>query len=219
MKLINSLICITTLLFTTYTQAALITTHEAELDAIFSQASFGNSIIDIRIGMATEIVAAHLLDIGSDAEVAEIFSLHVGPQTAVNFYFIDNLSACGGQINSNFVGCGERPGQDFVVESAFAAGASGAELLAHELGHNLGLTHRVGNFLMDPFINGFTELSAAEVTTIRASSLVQTDGTIFWIDINPVLILARAVPEPGTLLLLLLSSGIFLIQRTSKKIK
>jgi hypothetical protein len=44
---------------------------------------------------------------------------------------------------------------------------------------------------------------------------VQTDGQSFWIDINPVLIVASAsiplpVPEPSTLVLLLLSFSLLL---------
>ena len=196
------------LFITSAAQAAFITTNEAQLDAIFSQASFGNTPIDIRIGAPTEIVAPSLLDITTNAEVSSLFGMHVGAANVVNFYFIDTISACGGSMNPNIVGCGETPGNDFVVESTFAAGAFGAELLAHELGHNLGLPHMNGNILMDPFLNGFTTITAPEVATIFNSPLVQQDTSGFWIQINPVLIVAQAsvpMPTPSTLALLLIA--------------
>jgi len=211
MKIIKILILSTYLLITSLTQAAFITTNEAALDSIFSQTNFGNMPIDIRIGAATELVFPSLLDITTDAEITSLFGMHVGLASVVNFYFVDTIDACGG-VNPAIVGCGELPGNDFVVESTFAAGGFGGELLAHELGHNLGLGHLNGTFLMNPFLNGFIDLTVGEVATIHNSPLVKTDGQRFWIDINPVLIVARAsrpIPEPSTLLLLLLSLGFF----------
>jgi len=188
-------------------QAAFITSNEAELDAIYSQANFGERPIDIRIGSATELVFPELLDISSDAEISQIFSQHVGPANVVNFYFVDSISACGGQISSSIVGCGEYFGNDFVVESSYAAGPYGGELLAHELGHNLGLPHLSGAYLMNPFLNKQTLITPAEVTRIFNSPLVQSLNDYYWIDINPVLIVAEAsqVSEPVTVGLFMLA--------------
>ena len=219
MKVLKSLVLIFGLLIVSHAKAGFITTNEAQLDAIFSQAIFGNIPIDIRIGAASELVFPSLLDITSDAEVNQLFNMHVGGLNVVNFYFIDTISACGGFIITGIVGCGEYPGNDFVVESSFAAGPFGGELLAHELGHNLGLDHLSGNFLMNGSLNNRTTLTSGEVSTIRNSPLVQTNGQNFWIDINPVLIVSaasRQVPEPSTLVLLLLSFG-FLVRKSSKK--
>ncbi|MGL1959056.1 MAG: hypothetical protein OCD00_17285 [Colwellia sp.] len=221
MKIIKTLILLASLLITSFSQAGLITTQEAALDSIFSQASFGDRAIDIRIGVATELVFPSLLDVTSNAEVSQLFGLHVGLSNIVNFYFVDTISACGGSINTLIVGCGESPGNDFVVESSFAAGGFGGELLAHELGHNLGLGHLNGNYLMNPFLNNFTEITANEVNIIHNSSLVKTDGSLFWIDINPVLIVATAtkpspVPEPSLLSLFLIAFG-FMYQNRIKK--
>ncbi|MBL4823197.1 MAG: PEP-CTERM sorting domain-containing protein [Colwellia sp.] len=213
MKIIKTLILAASLLIAPLSQAGLITTQEAALDSIFSQTSFGSIPIDIRIGAATELVFPSLLDISSNTEITQLFGMHVGLSNIVNFYFVDTISACGGTINSGIVGCGELPGNDFVVESSFAAGAYGGELLAHELGHNLGLGHLNGNYLMNPYLNNYTEITAAEVTIVRNSPLVQTDGLLYWIDINPVLIVALAstptpVPEPSILVLFLIAFGL-----------
>ncbi|WP_432463916.1 PEP-CTERM sorting domain-containing protein [Agarivorans sp. QJM3NY_33] len=191
--------------------AAFITTKEAQLDAIYSQANFGSKIIDIRIGTATELVYPEFLDITASSEVNQLFSLHQGPANVVNFYFIDTISACGSFTSASIVGCGEYRGNDFVVESTFAAGWSGAELLAHELGHNLGLPHLSGNYLMNPSLNRSTLLTPAEITTIFLSPLVQNENDYYWIDINPVLIVAAAttVDEPASLLLFMLVGGMF----------
>ncbi|ASP47063.1 PEP-CTERM sorting domain-containing protein [Cognaticolwellia beringensis] len=221
MKVLNSLLFALGLLVVTQAKAGFITTNENELDRIFSQTSFDDRPIDIRIGKATELILPTLLDISSDAEIFQLFNQLVGAFDVVNFYFIDTISACG-IINVNIVGCGEFPGNDFVVESSFAAGSFGGELLAHELGHNLGLPHRSGQFLMNGSLNNNTTLTLAEVNTIHTSYLVKNNGQAtdkeYWIDINPVLIVATPsapVPEPSTLVLLLLPLG-FLIRKTVK---
>lgn len=218
-KILKILLLTCGLFMMTHAKAGFITTNELALDAIFSQASFGFTPIDIRIGAASEIVAPSLLNITSNAEVSQLFNMHIGALNIVNFYFIDTISACGGTINTGIVGCGELPGNDFVVESSFAAGRFGGELLAHELGHNLGLGHRSGG-LMNPSLNNSTTLTSGEVSLIRNSPLVQTDGQDFWININPVLIVAvasRPVPEPTTLVLFLLSFGFLVSISLNKK--
>ena len=193
-------------------QAAYVTLNESGLDSIFSQASFGGRTIDIRIGALTQLVRPDLLDLSTSAEVSALFGLHVGAANVVNFYFVDTISACGFTVSSSIIGCGEVFGNDFVVESDWAANNTpqaggytfGEQLLAHELAHNMGLSHRSGNNLMNPFINGYGDLNDAEVTAILASPLVQTDATgQRYVLINPVLISAAAaeLPEPSTMLL------------------
>jgi hypothetical protein len=219
LKILQVLLLAASFLIASHAKAGFITTNESELDAIFSQASFGLMPIDIRIGAASELIFPDLLDITTDTEINQLFNLHIGGLNVVNFYFVDTVNACSG-FNTAIVGCGETPGNDFVVESSFAAGGFGGELLAHELVHNLGLSHSTSG-LMAPSLNHNTTLTAQEVSNIRSSSLVQTNGRDFWIDINPVLIVAAAtiplpVPEPSTLMLLLLSFS-FLLKNGLKK--
>ncbi len=213
----KKLFAVAALFVAPFAQAAYVTIDEAGLDAIFSQASFGSRTVDIRIGSVSQIVAPNLLDITTDAEISQLFGLHVGSAFDVNFYFVDTISACGG-LNPNIIGCGELPGNDFVVESDFAAGPTGAQLLAHELGHNLGLAHvdqSLTERLMNPFLFGGTLLSAGEVAQLLLSPLVRTDlNGQRYININPVLIIASVrnnVPEPASLGLLfgaLLAAGL-----------
>ena len=193
------------MLWASTAQAAFITIDEPGLDAIYSQASFGANTVDIRIGAPTQLVAPNLLDITTDVEIGLLFGMHVGALNVVNFYFVDSISSCG-IINPAIVGCGETPGNDFVVESVFANSANNAELMGHELGHNLNLGHRNGaSTLMNPSINNGVDLNAAEVATILNSPLVQSDANGLFIQINPVLIVAQAagVPVPATALLML----------------
>ena len=211
-KLLISLIATLAIGSTSTANAAYVTNIETQLDAIFSQASFGATPIDIRWGAITQLVAPTLLDITMSSEVTDLFSNHTGGANTVNFYFIDTISACGLTTGvPGIVGCGETPGNDFVVESDFAAHATiGPELLAHDLGHNLGLGHPSPPplNLMNPFINGNTDLTMAQVATILGSPLVQIDQSgQHYIDINPVLVVASAVPLPGAFVLMLVGLG------------
>lgn len=218
MKIFKALTLSAILLFTTFSQAAFITLNEAGIDSVFGIPGLQ---IDIRYGTATELVFPDLLDISTAAEVQTLFSQHVGSSTTVNFYFIDTISACGLAINPGIVGCGQSGGNNFVVESTFASGFFGTELLAHELGHNLGLSHLNGSNLMNPSLNSNTSLTPAQIASIFLSPLVQEDNLGSFIDITPVLIVRVAttineVSEPETLIIMLAGIG-FLLRNSRKK--
>jgi len=178
--------------------AAYVTTNEAEMDAVFSQGALS---IDIRFNATQYINDASYLVIDSVLELSTFTALLPEPSPTVNMAFIDTLNVCGGTL-ANFGGCAALPGNWIVMDSsqAGAGGGYGGNLNSHELGHNLGLHHTaiVGR-LMDPTITG-TLLTAAEIATILASPLIQTDGAGDYISITPFLV----TPEPTSLSLVAL---------------
>ena len=183
------------------------------LDDIFSQTSFGGYDIDIRFNAPLSIVAPIVADISSTAEFNgnNDFSLSwwanelAVPDFTVALFFVDTISFCGGP-GSNIIGCGSRPGDMIALQSAAAAGSNGTVLFAHELGHNLGLTHLpVSGNLMNPSITGASTLNETQVgsfldltTGASLNSILRNDGGQLYISVTPIAVLAAAVPEPQT---------------------
>lgn len=189
-------------------EAAMVTTQEAALDAIFSQSGF-TSPIDIRFNTALTLSTTTFHDIDTQAKsLGLLFGTlpFPTPSNEVFIFYADSISACGGTVgNSNIVGCAATPGSRIYVQSSTAAGNRGAELLGHELAHNLGLGHRSGG-LMNPSLNGQVTLNSTEIAVIENSSLRQFDTQGFFIEITPVLVeFQTAVPVP------LPASGVLLI--------
>lgn len=192
--------------------AAMVSFNDAAMDSIFSQASFGGRDIDIRFNTALSVVAPSLLSIDSDAEFGGFSSLSLRtlaselqiPKFAVSVFFVDAITYCGGPGGS-IIGCGSNPGGLIALQSKAAASLTrGATLLAHELGHNLGLSHLTGQDasgnLMNSSITSDTFLSKSQVDSILKSPIVQLDGTQRYISITPIAVLAalQPVPEPHT---------------------
>jgi len=199
---------------------AFVSTQEAGLDAIFSQASFGLNPIDIIFESVVELVNPSFLNLNTSALTLAILGTDIVSSPGVNMFFVDTIDHCGG-FNVNIVGCAFQPGNNLVVESVFASGGNGPELLAHELGHNLGLPHITAANLMTGTINGNTNLTSVQATTIRNSPLVQGILGSEFIRITPILVVATAtVPEPASSALLL--SGIVFctcLRRRKSKIR
>jgi len=130
-------------------------------------------------------------------------------------FFVDTIDYCG-TYNTSIVGCGFVGTAGLMVESILAAGSYGAELLAHELGHNLGLSHG-GCGLMLGTLNNNTCLDASEVSTILSSGLVQQDRGGLYIEINPWLVTAAQVPLPAAGWLLIGGIGALVAARRRRK--
>ena len=204
---LRTLVVLTGLTVAFASSAATVTTNESTLDAIFSQALFGNRTIDIRFDPTVSIVNSSLLTIGNSTQLDALFGLAPKLSPTVNLFFVDNLSFCGDTSDTNLIGCGDISGNRIVVKSGSAAGGNGGALIAHELGHNLGLDHIFpdsGTNLMNATISGNTSLEQTQVDTILSSPLIQLAGTQRFINITPILITAVAtVPLPAGLLLFL----------------
>ncbi len=173
-------------------RAAFITTQEATLDSIYQQGALD---LDIRFEAAESLFEPSLLVIATATDLSTLFGLSPAAWPGVNLFFVDTVDFCGGTFAVGIVGCANRPGNDIVVESVYAAGLLGGELIAHELGHNLGLAHvdDVAN-LMNATLLGGTQLTPAQMAGLAGSPLVQSDAGGDFVAITPI----RIAPEPGS---------------------
>jgi hypothetical protein len=197
---------------------AVVTTNEAAIDAIFA---VNAPPIDFRFLSTVTVFVDPAIssDVNTQAEWNTLVATAAGigdPAAVISMWYVDALSTCGATENApGIAGCAG--GNVNVVESPVAAGGFGAELIAHELGHNLGLGHTpdalapAGN-LMDPTLNGNTTLTGAQQAAALADSKVQTDGGGRFVQIRPIIVAPIPVPEPSTAALISLS-GLLLLGR------
>jgi len=186
--------------------AGLAVFNEAELDRIYSQPPvLDNPKIDIRFNPTVTLDEPSLLTINTDDELHALFKLGAAPPT-VNLFFVDAINECGGETLPAAIGCGEDNSNHIAVESSFAQNKGsagnpglGSILIAHELGHNLGLDHDAdpSNLMNATLKEGSWTLTQAQANTILGSDLVQTDLTgARFVSITPYAV----VPEPATVL-------------------
>ena len=180
--------------------AGFITTNESRLDAIFSQGGFASATIDTSFNAGLTVVNSALLSIDSDAAFDSLFNLSVysgRTSNTINMFFVDAINFCG--VEGSYAGCSSNSGNVVVLVSRDVARADiGANLEAHEIGHNLGLDHvnGSGTNLMNPYVTGNFSLDAGQIQTILASPLVQTGSNgQRYLSITPIAIVA-SIPEP-----------------------
>jgi len=210
------------LLLSPIAEAAHVVIDEVEMNALFSQPSFGNTPISIRFNPARQITAPELLVVDNLAELKALYDLATDPAPTVTAFFVDQLNVCGAaelDVNGTWHGCAQLPGHLF-VENFPSAQLEPAILMGHELGHTLNLEHEFASAsnLMSVFFPHGPDLMEEQVAKILASPLVQTDpsGQRF-IRITPIAIVS---PEPSTLLLLGAPLGSLLFQaKRSTKIR
>ena len=199
--------------------AGSVTTFASGMDSIFLQTSFGSNTIDIRFNPMLTVVSASLLSLDNDQEFNSLSALRGGlADNIVSVFFIDAIPYCGSQ-GTNIIGCGSKPGNMIALDSSAAARTDyGANLLAHELGHNLGLDHVGGSNdnLMNGTINFFSSstgsfLDSTQVARIfevdsspgspLKNQIIQHDSSGYFISITPYAVVA-SVPEPQTWLMM-----------------
>ncbi len=192
--------------------------RKSELNAVYGQASFGATPVEIRYNPLVELAAPSLTRVSSKAEVNELFGLTSALYSngtinrAVNLYFVEPLDYCG-RASSAFVGCTKVGGNQMAVERKYANGRYGAELIAHELGHALGLYHSgqaplyVGNNnLMSKGLNNNKSITTTQVAQMLgqgvfarwgANPLIQSDANGRFIEITPhVIVSALSASDP-----------------------
>lgn len=199
--------------------SATVTLHEAAVESIFGQSGFADPI-DLRFGPTIELVAPSILNLDSEAEFNLLKNDLLGlPNTTVRLFFVDTINWCG--ENGNVAGCANST--IAVLNSTSAANTGfGDELIAHELGHVLGLKHPNGlDYPNDPELDAETVKvnlmnptvvdGRMTLTTLQINTLLQDFNVLDdlngkpYVDIAPVLVVAAAtaVPLPGAALLML----------------
>lgn len=197
---------------------------DAELDTVFSQPIFrtdGRSPIDVRVSDGGLLINPRLSTINNTQDVVDLLfnPLPIPDVPGAAFVFIiQNVTFCS-VAGSSLVGCAVVGGSRSAValnaaknptQEFFQLVSSGAELFAHELGHNLGLRHRTGG-LMNEDLNGSVSINRREAIAISNSPLVQFDPNSGpYIDLVAIRI-APAVPVPLPAGGLLLGGGLALL--------
>lgn len=219
--------------------AGYVSIDEAALDAIFRQPldKWGGTPIDVEVLPAVSYADDALTSIDDDGELWRLFSLAPRGSRVIDVFFVDAVNSCGGPA-PNVIGCGLQPGNALAVNSYWSASRYGPALLAHELGHNLGLDHVAQSTpnLMNPILTGNTELDPGQVGALYSSSFVDwttRPGQPFF-SILPIAVIAgngsggglgtsvtvrgvNGVSEPRPLALLVLALGLLVGARRSRR--
>ena len=81
------------------TWAGFVTTNEADLDEIFSQAAFDSTPIDIRFNPTITVDRGDLLTIDSKTQLGALFDLGGSNAPTVDLFYVDAIGECGGDLS------------------------------------------------------------------------------------------------------------------------
>jgi hypothetical protein len=214
-------------------RAGYVSIDEGRLDTIFRQPldKWGWTPIDVQVLPTVSYVDTALTSIDDDSELWRLFSLTPRSSPVIDVFFVDAVNSCGGPA-PNIIGCGLEPGNALAVSSYWSSTSYGPALLAHELGHNLGLDHVAQSSpnLMNPMLTGNTDLEQWQVNALYSSPFVDWNtrpGQPFF-TILPVAVIvgdpsagatggraalgaANGVPEPQPLALIAVAFGVLSI--------
>jgi hypothetical protein len=168
------------------------------LGKVYGQGAFGSSPVDVRVAPVTTVGSRELARVTDRSVESAIFDLAATFSPGIALVFVESIDWCSG-YDREVVGCALRGAPGLFVEAEFAAGPFGPEMIAHEIGHNLGLFHSDSG-LMAPRLNGDLTLTGAEARTVLASALVREDASGRFIDVAPVRIAPIPLPASAQLL-------------------
>ena len=201
-------------------QASTVTLFDAEVDAIFSQASFGATPIDIRYSPIQTLVRPDLASIDSSTDWSNLINL-TNSVPSVSAYYVSSINWCG-TYQVDYIGCAQVGGHDFALEAGWAGSVFGPSLFGHELAHNFGLRHTTEG-LLKPSISLSTGLTTSEVATMfdygsrswdSQQARIQGDAQSgYYIDVIPVRVVAsQPASNTGTVTPVPLpTAGLFLL--------
>mgnify|MGYP001797481116 CR=1 FL=1 len=246
-----------TLTLTLTTPAAALTFDPFAINAVFSQDSFGTTPIDIRFGPVQQIISPELAELDiltpsddgtlnspemnalwalqDDEPNLNMFITEIGPSLFGTVLGMAEFRQTSGYNNSLCAPNGSW-GNSFVVDRDVGDFGVTNEVIAHEMGHTLGLYHDQrnnptpllpcfgqgvpGNLMQSSVSPGGTDLAILQTATILASPWVQgneTDGLFINVNVFNIVATSTMAPVPLPLPAFLLLAALTTLLRVRRR--